>query len=52
MDDYIRRPWSAIRVAKEHAELLGAAGHGDVGGWTYRKDWFARPDVQKDFKAK
>src|SRR5271169_3206912 len=25
---------------------------GDAVGWTYRKDWFARPDVQKDFKAK
>src|SRR3979411_3469773 len=24
----------------------------DAIGWTYRKDWFARPDVQKDFKAK
>src|ERR1700743_431687 len=24
----------------------------DAVGWTYRKDWFARPDVQKDFKAK
>src|SRR4051812_21821875 len=25
---------------------------GDVVGWTYRKDWFARPELQKEFKAK
>lgn len=25
---------------------------GDAVAWTYRKDWFARPDIQRDFKAK
>ena len=25
---------------------------GDALGWTYRKDWFAKPDVQAAFKAK
>lgn len=25
---------------------------GDANGWFYRKDWFARPDIQADFKAK
>ncbi|MBX3571944.1 MAG: extracellular solute-binding protein [Mesorhizobium sp.] len=25
---------------------------GDVVGWTYRKDWFANPDIQKAFKEK
>jgi len=25
---------------------------GDVVGWTYRKDWFSRPELQKEFKAK
>ena len=25
---------------------------GDAVGWTYRKDWFARPDLQAAFKAK
>ncbi len=25
---------------------------GDAVGWTYRKDWFARADVQADFKKK
>ncbi|MFY0617349.1 ABC transporter substrate-binding protein [Shimia sp.] len=24
---------------------------GDVVGWTYRKDWFERPEVQAEFKA-
>lgn len=25
---------------------------GDVVGWTYRKDWFERPEIQAEFKAK
>jgi len=25
---------------------------GDVVGWTYRKDWFARPELQAEFKEK
>ena len=25
---------------------------GDVVGWTYRKDWFARPELQEEFKGK
>jgi multiple sugar transport system substrate-binding protein len=25
---------------------------GDALGWTYRKDWFARPDLQAEFKKK
>ncbi|UUZ75795.1 extracellular solute-binding protein [Polaromonas sp. P1(28)-13] len=25
---------------------------GDAVAWTYRKDWFARPDIQREFKAK
>jgi multiple sugar transport system substrate-binding protein len=25
---------------------------GDVVGWTYRKDWFARPELQAEFKKK
>lgn len=25
---------------------------GDALGWVYRKDWFARPELQKEFKAK
>ncbi|MBS7537822.1 extracellular solute-binding protein [Ancylobacter lacus] len=25
---------------------------GDALGWTYRKDWFARPEIQQAFKAK
>lgn len=24
---------------------------GDANGWFYRKDWFSRPDIQKEFKA-
>lgn len=25
---------------------------GDVVGWTYRKDWFSRPELQAEFQAK
>jgi multiple sugar transport system substrate-binding protein len=25
---------------------------GDVVGWTYRKDWFSKPELQKEFKDK
>ena len=25
---------------------------GDALGWVYRKDWFAKPELQKEFKAK
>src|SRR5690349_2163139 len=25
---------------------------GDAVGWTYRKDWFARPELRKEFKKK
>ena len=25
---------------------------GDAVGWTYRKDWFAKPELQKEFKTK
>src|ERR1043165_2493424 len=25
---------------------------GDAVGWTYRKDWFAKPEIKKEFKAK
>src|SRR6056297_17765 len=25
---------------------------GDVVGWTYRKDWFERPDLQAEFQEK
>ena len=25
---------------------------GDVVGWTYRKDWFSRPELQSEFKKK
>ncbi|MGJ5177380.1 ABC transporter substrate-binding protein [Bradyrhizobium oligotrophicum] len=25
---------------------------GDANGWTYRKDWFARPEIREEFKKK
>jgi len=39
-------------VAEALAQLLGAAGDGDAVGWTYRKDWFAKPELRQEFKTK
>ncbi len=25
---------------------------GDANGWVYRKDWFSRPELRKEFKDK
>jgi len=39
-----------IRVAEEHANYWAPAGDGGRGRWTYRKDWFARPEIKAEFK--
>ena len=53
MDDYM--PATVIGYSewpKNTPNYWALPAMGDAVGWTYRKDWFARPDVQKDFKAK
>ncbi len=53
MDDYM--PATVVGYSqwpKNTPNYWALPAMGDAVGWTYRKDWFARPDVQKDFKAK
>jgi len=53
MDDYM--PATVVGYSewpKNSPNYWALPAMGDAVGWTYRKDWFARPDVQKDFKAK
>lgn len=53
MEDFI--PATVVGYAewpKNTPNYWALPAFGDVVGWTYRKDWFAMPDVQADFKAK
>src|ERR1700744_80363 len=53
MDDFV--PATVVGYSewpKNSPNYWALPAMGDAVGWTYRKDWFARPDVQKDFKAK
>lgn len=37
---------------KNSPDYWALPAFGDVVGWTYRKDWFARPELQDEFKKK
>lgn len=37
---------------KSTANYWAVPAMGDAVAWTYRKDWFARPDIKNEFKAK
>ena len=53
MDDYM--PATVVGYSewpKNTPNYWALPAMGDAVGWTYRKDWFARPEMQKDFKAK
>src|SRR6202048_5218090 len=53
MDDYM--PATVVGYSqwpKNTPNYWALPAMGDAVGWTYRKDWFARPDVQTDFKAR
>ena len=53
MDDFI--PATVVGYAewpKNTPNYWALPAFGDVVGWTYRKDWFAEPKNQADFKAK
>jgi multiple sugar transport system substrate-binding protein len=53
MDDYMPATVTGYsQWPKNTPNYWALPAMGDAVGWTYRKDWFARPDVQKDFKAK
>lgn len=53
MEDFI--PATVVGYAewpKNSPHYWAMPAFGDVVGWTYRKDWFERPDIQADFKQR
>ncbi len=52
MDDFI--PATVVGYAewpKNSPNYWALPAFGDVVGWTYRKDWFSRPELQEEFKS-
>ena len=53
MDDFIPATVTGYSEwPKKTPNYYALPAFGDVVGWTYRKDWFERPELQADFKAK
>jgi multiple sugar transport system substrate-binding protein len=53
MDDFLPATGYAYSTWPKGApEYWALPAMGDALGWTYRKDWFARPELQAEFKAK
>ncbi|MEO0328556.1 MAG: ABC transporter substrate-binding protein [Pseudomonadota bacterium] len=53
MDDFL--PATVTGYAewpKNSPNYYALPAYADVVGWTYRKDWFERPEIQKEFKEK
>jgi multiple sugar transport system substrate-binding protein len=53
MEDFI--PATVVGYAewpKNSPNYWALPAFGDVVGWTYRKDWFSRPELQAEFKTK
>lgn len=53
MDDFL--PATVTGYAewpKNTPNYYALPAYADVVGWTYRKDWFSRPEIQAEFKAK
>jgi len=53
MDDFI--PATVVGYAewpKNTPNYWALPAFGDVVGWTYRKDWFSKPEIQAEFKKK
>jgi multiple sugar transport system substrate-binding protein len=53
MEDFI--PATVVGYAewpKNSPNYWALPAFGDVVGWTYRKDWFSRPELQAEFKKK
>lgn len=53
MDDYM--PATVVGYSewpKNTPNYWALPAMGDAVGWTYRKDWFARPEIQSAFKTK
>ena len=47
-----RRCWAIREWPKGTPNYWALPAMGDALGWTYRKDWFARPELQAEFKKK
>ncbi|MDG6099027.1 extracellular solute-binding protein [Alteromonas sp. ZYF713] len=53
MDDFLPATVNAYSTWPKGSENYYALpAMGDALGWVYRKDWFARPEIQSEFKAK
>jgi multiple sugar transport system substrate-binding protein len=53
MDDFIPATVTGYSEwPKNTPNYYALPAFGDVVGWTYRKDWFERPELQAEFKAK
>ncbi|MEI5676883.1 MULTISPECIES: ABC transporter substrate-binding protein [unclassified Mesorhizobium] len=53
MDDFV--PATVVGYSewpKNTPNYWALPAMGDVVGWTYRKDWFEKPELQKEFKEK
>lgn len=53
MEDFI--PATVVGYAewpKNTPNYWALPAYADVVGWTYRKDWFSRPELKKEFKEK
>ncbi len=53
MDDFV--PATVVGYSewpKNTPNYWALPAMGDVVGWTYRKDWFDKPELQKEFKEK
>ncbi|MDX8466458.1 ABC transporter substrate-binding protein [Mesorhizobium sp. VK23B] len=53
MDDFV--PATVVGYSewpKNTPNYWALPAMGDVVGWTFRKDWFSRPELQKEFKEK
>ena len=52
MDDFIPATVTGYSEwPKNTPNYYALPAFGDVVGWTYRKDWFDRPELQSEFKA-
>jgi len=53
MDDFLPATVEAYSTWPKGApEYWALPAMGDASGWAYRKDWFTRPELQEEFKAK
>ena len=50
MDDFLHAVLCYSEWPKGTPNYWALPAMGDVVGWTYRKDWFERPELQKEFK--